>query len=159
LRNRDEQVGAKGDEDGRGAVICARRRSPRERAEQTTRAESGAELLPHAIHGRRAETAQANRLTKSSAVWATSRQPWSIVRAWPRFGIFTMSVTAGLRRCRLYAACAIAHGTVWSFSPSMISRGPRRGFFVFTLASVHGLRFALPICASAIPEPATWNVA
>jgi hypothetical protein len=27
-------------------------------------------------------------LTKSSAVWATSRQPWSIVRAWPRFGIF-----------------------------------------------------------------------
>ncbi len=44
---------------------------------------------------------QANRLTKSSAVWATSRQPWSIVREWPRFGIFTISVTAGLRRCRL----------------------------------------------------------
>jgi hypothetical protein len=50
---------------------------------------------------RRAVTAQANRLTKSSAVCATSRQPWSIVRAWPRFGIFTISVTAGLRLCRL----------------------------------------------------------
>src|SRR5262249_20234927 len=47
---------------------------------------------------------------------------------------------------------------VWSFSPSMISSGPRSEFFVFTFASVHGLRFALPICASAIPEPATWNV-
>ena len=46
-------------------------------------------------------SAQANRLTKSSAVWATSRQPWSIVREWPRFGIFTISVTAGLRLCRL----------------------------------------------------------
>ena len=52
----------------------------------------------------------------------------------------------------------MAHGTVWSFSPSMISRGPRSGFLVFTFASVHGLRLALPICAKAIPEPATWNV-
>src|SRR3954451_15907517 len=26
---------------------------------------------------------------KSSAVWATSSQPWSMVRAWPRFGIPT----------------------------------------------------------------------
>ena len=50
---------------------------------------------PLALH------AYANRLTKSSADWATSRQPWSIVRAWPRFGIFTISVTAELRRCRL----------------------------------------------------------
>ena len=31
------------------------------------------------------------------------------------------------------------------------------GFFVFTFASVHGLRFALPICTRAIPEPATWS--
>jgi len=38
----------------------------------------------------------------------------------------------------------------------MISRGPRSGFFVF--ASVHGLRFALPICMREMPEPATWNV-
>jgi hypothetical protein len=43
----------------------------------------------------------ANRLTKSSAVWATSRQPWSIVREWPRFGTLTISVTAELRLCRL----------------------------------------------------------
>ena len=74
------------------------------------------------------------------------------------FSIFTISVTPGLRLCRLYAAFAIAHGTVWSFSPSMISRGPRSGFFVSTFASVHGLRFALPICTSETPEPATWNV-
>jgi hypothetical protein len=40
----------------------------------------------------------------------------------------------------------------------MISRAPRSGFFVFTFASVHGLRFALPICMREIPEPATWNV-
>jgi len=31
---------------------------------------------------------------------------------------------------------------VWSWSPSMMSRGPRSGFFVSTLASVQGLRFA-----------------
>src|SRR5215469_831771 len=80
-----------------------------------------------------------NRLTKSRAVWATSRQPWSIVREWPRLGIFTISVTPGLRRCRLQAAFAIAHGTVWSFAPSMISRGPRAGFLVSTFASVQGL--------------------
>src|SRR6266852_3132771 len=41
-----------------------------------------------------------NLLTKLSAVSATSRQPWSIVREWPRFGIFTISVTPGLRLCR-----------------------------------------------------------
>jgi hypothetical protein len=40
-------------------------------------------------------------LTKVSAISAMPRQPWSIVREWPRFGIFTISVTAGLRRCRL----------------------------------------------------------
>jgi hypothetical protein len=50
---------------------------------------------------RYAVTAEANRLTKSSAVWATSRQPWSIVREWPRFGIFTISVTPGLCLWRL----------------------------------------------------------
>src|SRR3954453_2867684 len=83
---------------------------------------------------------------KSSAVWATSRQPWSMVRAWPRFGSTASSVTARLRRCRLSAAFAIAHGTVWSFSPSMMSRGPRSGFFVLAFASVRGLMFALPIC-------------
>ncbi|SRR5712692_8360914 len=43
----------------------------------------------------------ANRLTKSRAVWATSCQPWSMVREWPRLGIFMICVTAGLRFCRL----------------------------------------------------------
>ena len=46
---------------------------------------------------------------------ATSCQPWSIVGEWPRLGIFLISVTLGLRFCRL-ARLAIAHGTVWSFS-------------------------------------------
>jgi hypothetical protein len=41
-------------------------------------------------------------------------------------------------------------------SPSMISSGPRSGFFVSTFASVAGLRFAFPIWARAMPEPATW---
>ena len=40
----------------------------------------------------------------------------------------------------------------------MISRGPRSGFFVFTFASVHGLRFALPIWTSETPDAATWNL-
>jgi hypothetical protein len=40
----------------------------------------------------------------------------------------------------------------------MISRGPRSGFFVSTFASVHGLRFALPICMRESPDPATWYV-
>ena len=42
-----------------------------------------------------------NRCTNCNPVSATSRQPWSIVREWPRFGIFTISVTAELRLCRL----------------------------------------------------------
>src|SRR5829696_3479616 len=40
-----------------------------------------------------------DRLTKSSAVWATSRQPPSIVSECPRFGIALISVTPGLRFC------------------------------------------------------------
>jgi hypothetical protein len=36
--------------------------------------------------------------------------------------------------------------------------GTAAGFVVFTFASVRGLRFALPICTRAIPDPATWNV-
>src|SRR6266480_1215500 len=56
--------------------------------------------------------------TKASAVSATSRQPLSIVSACPRFGTLAISVTPSLRRCRLYDALAMAHGTVWSSSPS-----------------------------------------
>ena len=40
-------------------------------------------------------------LTKSSAVWATSRQPLSIVSDCPRFRIFFISATPGLRFCLL----------------------------------------------------------
>jgi hypothetical protein len=42
-----------------------------------------------------------NRLTNSSAFSATSRQPASIVSAWPRPGILTISVTPLLRFCFL----------------------------------------------------------
>ena len=45
--------------------------------------------------------AQAKRLTKSSAVWATSCQPLSITSACPRSGTSVISVTPGLRFCRL----------------------------------------------------------
>jgi hypothetical protein len=37
-----------------------------------------------------------NRSTKASAVSATSRQPLSMVRAWPRPGISVNSVTPAL---------------------------------------------------------------
>src|SRR5215218_9973763 len=77
-----------------------------------------------------------------------------MVSEWPRLGIFLISVTLVLRFCRLYAALAIAQGTVWSFSPSRISSGPRSGFFVSTFDSVQGLRLALAIWARAIPDPA-----
>src|SRR3954453_12674911 len=93
-----------------------------------------------------------------SAFSATSRQPLSIVRECPRFGILTISVTPVLCRCLLNAAFAIAHGTVWSFSPSRISSGPRSGFFVSTFASVRGFRLALAICIRATPGAATWYV-
>ena len=73
---------------------------------------------------------------------ATSRQPLSIVSAWPRPLISTISVTPSLSFCCLKDAFAIAHGTVWSISPEMIRSGPRSGLSVSTLASVHGLRFA-----------------
>ena len=60
----------------------------------------------------------------------------------------------------------MAHGTVWSFSPEMISSGPRSGRPVSTLASVHGFRlavaawnqgidatfFRIPRAALALPE-------
>jgi hypothetical protein len=48
------------------------------------------------------------------AVSATSRHPPSIVSAWPRPGIFTISVTPALRFSRLKDAFAIDQGTVWS---------------------------------------------
>jgi hypothetical protein len=50
---------------------------------------------------------------------------------------------------------AIDHGTVLSFSPEMISRGPRSGFSLSTLASVHGLRFAVAAWKSGAPEAGT----
>jgi hypothetical protein len=46
-------------------------------------------------------TVYVNRRTNFSAVSATSRQPLSMVSEWPRLGILAISVTAGLRRCRL----------------------------------------------------------
>src|SRR5437868_5365065 len=56
--------------------------------------------------------------------------------------IVAISVTPSFLDSFLYAAFAIANGTVWSRSPATISIGPRRGFFQSTFASVHGLMFA-----------------
>src|SRR5205814_8264857 len=82
------------------------------------------------------------RLRNLSAVSATSPQPLSIVNACPRIGISTIFVTPSLCSCCLKDACAIAHGTVLSFSPEIMSSGPRCAFFVSTFASVHGFRLA-----------------
>ena len=83
------------------------------------------------------------RLMNARAVSATSRQPLSMVSAWPRPGIWTISVTPSFRFWRLNEALAIAQGTVWSSSPETMRSGPRSGFLLSTFASVHGLRFAV----------------
>ncbi|MDB5944295.1 MAG: hypothetical protein JWQ13_3861 [Ramlibacter sp.] len=89
---------------------------------------------------------------------ATSRQPLSTVSAWPRFAISTISVTPSLRRWRRNDALAIAQGTVLSFSPEMISSGPRCGLSVSTFASVQGLRLADAAWKSGAPEAGTAKV-
>jgi hypothetical protein len=58
----------------------------------------------------------------------------------------------------LYEAFAIAQGTVLSFSPEMMRRGPRSGFLVSTFASVQGLRFAVAAWKSGAPDAGTANV-
>ena len=73
-------------------------------------------------------------------------------------GIFTISVTPALRFSRLKDAFAIDQGTVWSFSPEMISIGPRFGFFDSTLSSVHGFRLAAAAWKSGSPGAGTQNV-
>src|SRR2546428_14175575 len=52
----------------------------------------------------------------------------------------------------------MAHGTVWSFSPEMMSSGPRSGFSVLTLTSVHGLTFAAAAWNRVAPGAGTANV-
>ena len=53
------------------------------------------------VVGSHATCAQTNRRMKARAISATSRQPWSMVRACPRSGTSTISVTASLRDCSL----------------------------------------------------------
>ena len=74
---------------------------------------------------------------------------------WPRPSNSNTSVTPSLCFSRLNDALAIAYGTVWSFSAATTSIGPRSGFFVSTLSSVHGLRFALAAWKSTLPGPGT----
>ncbi len=93
-----------------------------------------------------------------SAVSATSRQPLSMVSAWPRFGISVISVTLVFFCCCLNEALAIDQGTVLSFCPEMISSGPRSGFSVSTLASVQGFRLAAAAWKSGAPEAGTAKV-
>src|SRR4029077_19771469 len=95
------------------------------------------------------------RFTKSSAFSATSRQPASMVSECPRPGILTISVTLLLCFCFLYAAFAIAQGTVWSESAETISIGPRFGFVESTFASDHGLKFADAAWKRGSPGPGT----
>src|SRR5262245_65198573 len=110
---------------------------------------------PRTPGGLARDPAHANRLTNSSAFRATSRQPASIVSACPRPVILTISVTPLLRFCFLYAAFAIAQGTVWSESAETMSIGPRLGFVVSTFASDHGLTFAAAAWKSGSPAPGT----
>src|SRR6267143_862076 len=98
------------------------------------------------------------RRINASAVSATSRQPLSITSACPRFFISTISVTPRFFCCCLNEAFAIAQGTVLSFSPEMISTGPRPSFSTSTLASVHGLRLAVAAWKSGTPEAGTAKV-
>jgi hypothetical protein len=91
-------------------------------------------------------------------VSATSRQPLSIVSAWPRLGTSTISVTPVLWRCFLNDALVIAHGTVWSLPPEVGNSGPRCGFLWSTFASVRGLKLAVAAWNSGAPGAATWNV-
>src|SRR5207249_8997180 len=76
----------------------------------------------------------------------------------PRLGTLVISVTAWFRFCFLYEASAIAHGTVLSFSPSLISSGPRAAFSVSTFASVQGFRLAVAAWKSGAPDAGTWFV-
>ena len=71
--------------------------------------------------------------------------------------IFTISVTLG----RASAACRRRSRSPTAPDGPLAPDDQQRttvGFFVFTPASVHGLRSALPICMRLIPEPATWSV-
>src|SRR5712691_2635635 len=94
----------------------------------------------------------------ASEMLATSRQPLSTVSACPRLGISTISVTPLLSWWRLNDAFAIAHGTVLSFSPETINSGPRSGFSVLTLASVHGFTLAVAAWKSGTPDAGTAKV-
>ncbi|CAM5226372.1 hypothetical protein SMICM304S_09243 [Streptomyces microflavus] len=109
--------------------------------------------------GERADGASTKRLTKVSAVSATSCQPLSMTSECPRPGSSVISVTPGLRCCFLYEALAMAQGTVLSFSPEMTSRGPRPGWAVSTLASVRGLMLAVAAWKSGAPGAGTAYVA
>jgi hypothetical protein len=108
--------------------------------------------------GPRFRSGRNERRTNASARSATSRQPLSIVRAWPRLGTSKISVTPGLCCCCLNEALVIAQGTVWSFSPERISSGPRSAFSVSTFTSVQGLRLAVAAWKSGAPEAGTAKV-
>src|SRR2546430_5772951 len=58
----------------------------------------------------------------------------------------TISVTPLFFFSRLKEAFEIAHGTLLSSSPAMISMGPRFGFLASTFSSVSRYRFADVAC-------------
>ena len=74
---------------------------------------------------------------------------------WPRFGTTANSVTEGFLFCSLKAALAMLKGRVLSFSPSMISKGPRSEVRRFTF----GFRPGIDVCKCGLKQrhSRTWN--
>src|SRR5258706_9489831 len=78
---------------------------------------------------------------------ASSRQPLSMVREWPRPANSLISVTAGEFRYALSVLLTSSGGTVLSSAPETSSRGPRVAFATLTFVAALGLKVAV----------ATWN--
>ena len=95
------------------------------------------------------------RLSQSSASWAISCQPWSIVREWPRSANSRKSVIAGDLWYSRRVAVTTGGGTVWSLPPAISSSGPRVLLRVSTLAGERGVKFASASSNSGLPGDGT----
>src|SRR5215216_3042897 len=74
---------------------------------------------------------------------ASSRQPLSMVREWPRFANSLYSVTACDFPYALSALFTSTGGTVLSAEPEMSKSGPRLAFPRFTFVAEFGLKVAV----------------
>ena len=98
---------------------------------------------------------QMNRLTKASAVSATSPPAAVDGQGVAAVGHLDDLGHADIALLLLEDAFAIDQGTVLSFSPEMIRSGPRSGLSLSTCASVHGLRLAVAAWKSGAPDAGT----